>query len=244
MAEQTPGTATYSPKWFETFCAGVDPAQTAREVEFLKRAFPRPAHRKLLDVGCGMGRHAHPLAQSGYEVTGLENSPVAMRSARQLCDRAVRLIPGDMRDMSALETDFDGVVCLWSTFGVFPADENAEVLRSMSTRLRPRGRLVLDVYDPAFFKPGRTERVHHRDGVQVIEVATVESGRRHVLLTYNDEQHDEFGWQLLSVAEMRILAARFELRLCHACAAFDETREAAGQEPRMQLVFERLADAT
>src|SRR5258705_13669711 len=243
MSDRGPRSATYSSLWFETFCTGIDPAQTAREVDFLRRALPLPSHRKLIDVGCGTGRHALPLAQAGYDVTGLENSPVALARARQLCGGAVRLLAGDMRELNGLEADFGGVLCLWGTFGIFSAHENANVLRLMSTRLRPGGRLVLDVYDPDFFKPGRTERVHDRQGVRVSEIATVTAGRRHVVLSYDNGQRDEFDWQLLSGAALRDLAERFQLKLDGACAGFEETRTADGHEPRMQLIFVRLPGA-
>jgi len=44
--------------------------RTAREVEGIVRLLGLPPGSSILDLCCGHGRHAIPLAQSGYRVTG------------------------------------------------------------------------------------------------------------------------------------------------------------------------------
>ena len=60
----------YSARWFRVFLDTVSAAQTRVEVAFLSRQLPRPGYARVLDLFCGSGRHALPLAEQGYEVTG------------------------------------------------------------------------------------------------------------------------------------------------------------------------------
>jgi hypothetical protein len=150
-----------------------------------------------------------------------------------------QLLPGDMRDMSDLGRDFDAVICMWATFGAYSAVENAAVLTSMATRLRPGGRLVLDVYDPMFFKEKQTLRAFDRNGACGIELGTIRDGRRHVRLTYADtEVVDDFEWQLFTVNQLSDLVEPLRLALVCACSGFDEGERVSGDRPRMQVVFE------
>jgi 2-polyprenyl-3-methyl-5-hydroxy-6-metoxy-1,4-benzoquinol methylase len=59
---------SYSPTWFELFLE--TQPYTAEEVAFVARNLPDPSHHRILDVCCGPGRHARPLAEQGYEVDG------------------------------------------------------------------------------------------------------------------------------------------------------------------------------
>jgi len=52
----------YSSVWFDTFLRTYWPHQTEKELDFLARHLPPPSYRTLLDVCCGPGRHALPLA--------------------------------------------------------------------------------------------------------------------------------------------------------------------------------------
>src|SRR5207237_10717793 len=74
----------YSRQWFEFFHAGIDEARTIRETEFICRCAPLPNFRKILDVCCGMGRHARPLSNRGYSVTGIDGDADAIAIAREL----------------------------------------------------------------------------------------------------------------------------------------------------------------
>jgi len=74
---------------------------------------------RVLDVGCGYGRIAHPLVVAGYQVIGLDISePLLRYASATTAGRAVRL-PLALADMSRMpfrEASFDAVICLWSAF--------------------------------------------------------------------------------------------------------------------------------
>jgi ubiquinone/menaquinone biosynthesis C-methylase UbiE len=74
---------------------------------------------RVLDVGCGYGRIAHPLAVAGYQVIGLDISePLLRHAGSAAAERGVRLplTLADMTKMPFSDASFDGVICLWSAF--------------------------------------------------------------------------------------------------------------------------------
>lgn len=117
------------------------------EAEAVMAALDLEPGARLLDLACGWGRHAIPLARSGCEVTGLDLSEVLLDAARAAGDAAgvpVEWVQGDMRD-PPVRGSFDAVVSLFSSFGYSASDEDdLAVLRSVRRLLRPGGRLLLE----------------------------------------------------------------------------------------------------
>jgi SAM-dependent methyltransferase len=209
----------YSPAWFETF-GRPDEAQTAREVEFLLGVLPPPP-ASVLDVPCGLGRHAQALAARGYAVTGVELDPAAAAQARA---GGIEVHELDVRSLDELEARFDAVICMWASFGWFDDETNEAVFAAMAWKARTV--LVLDVYDPAFFRG--------RDGVRdnrgVRDEKRVVGDRLQTSLTYPDGTRDVFEWRLYEPEELRWLGAACGLRL-------DEPTATHGGAPRTQYVF-------
>lgn len=56
---------------------------TAGEVDFVERELGSDRSKRILDIGCGTGRHAIELARRGYHVTGFDLSEGQLSLARQ-----------------------------------------------------------------------------------------------------------------------------------------------------------------
>ena len=68
---------------------------------------------KILDIGSGVGRHSIPLAEMGYEVTGLEYTKAGVEITKQKeKEKGVKsdLVQGDFRDLPFADNSFDTVV--------------------------------------------------------------------------------------------------------------------------------------
>ena len=227
---------------------GADPVPADRlesEVAFAARQMPRPSFRRLLDLCCGTGRHARRLATRGYEVLGVDLSHTVLAEAAR--DRTARASYAcmDMRRLALRRSSVDGVLVLWQSFGYGDDTENAAILRAIAAALRQGGRLLLDIYNPAFFHENTGTRAFERAGRKVLETKTLAGERLTVHLRYEGSgDEDVFSWRLYSPDEAASLAAAADLNLLLACADFDERLGPSAALPRMQLVFERAGGAT
>jgi SAM-dependent methyltransferase len=161
----------YSRSWHETFGAAVPEETTRREVEFLRRVLPPARFRDVLDVCCGYGRHARGLAHAGYRVTGVERDATVVAEAERRAP-GVQFVQGDARELHLVRGEFDAVLSMWASFGWFDDGENERIFAAMAAKLRPEGRLVLDVFAPGFHRL--------RTGVRNVRP---ECGRRRALQT-------------------------------------------------------------
>lgn len=125
----------------------LDPDRTAREVDALVRLLDLRPGSRVLDLGCGQGRIAVPLARKGCRVTGVDACAPLLRRARAAADAAgvtVELVAADMRQLRH-EQHFDAVISIGTALG-YVEDEagDAVALRAAARSLVPGGRLLID----------------------------------------------------------------------------------------------------
>lgn len=101
---------------------------------------------RVLDLGCGPGRHALPLAASGYPVTAVDTSATLLEHLSEARgELPIEIVEADMREFVQPDT-FDLVLVMWTSFGYFEDEADHEkVLANIHQSLRPGGRLVLDL---------------------------------------------------------------------------------------------------
>ena len=132
---------TYLLEYEPLFDLARDRSEIARLIEILEL----PVGSRILDCPCGQGRHAHLLAEAGYDVDGLDYSPQLLKAAkRRGHGRTLRYRRGDMRHLPREWTrTFDAVVNLFTSFGFFadPRDD-VRVIREFARVLKPGGQLV------------------------------------------------------------------------------------------------------
>lgn len=116
-----------------------------REVGRLIELLELPVGARILDVPCGQGRHAHLLAEAGFDVDGLDYSAhLLARAKARGSGKTLRYTRGDMRRMPARwQGRFDAVVNLFTSFGFFtqPSDD-VRVIAELARVLKPGGILV------------------------------------------------------------------------------------------------------
>jgi SAM-dependent methyltransferase len=102
--------------------------------------------RRLLDLGCGPGEHAHLLASHGFDVVGVDASPWMVEKAREK-EPSARFVPGDLADVGVLvEGQFAGAICLGNTLPhLTTPDALARLFRGLRARLQPGAPFVLQL---------------------------------------------------------------------------------------------------
>lgn len=129
--------------------------------------------RRVLDLGCGTGGHAAPLAERGYAVVGVDRSPDMLERARQRSS-AARFVLADITTVEVSET-FDAVLMMFAVLGYQVSNADAlAALRSARRHLTPGGLLLCDVwYGPAVLaeRPSDRVKVVNSPNRQIIRVA-------------------------------------------------------------------------
>ncbi|MBS3822401.1 MAG: class I SAM-dependent methyltransferase [Wenzhouxiangellaceae bacterium] len=142
-----------------------------------------------LDLGCGPGRHALPLARAGLGVTAVDTSPYLLDDLRRRADEAgltPEIVRADMREF-VRPAAFDAVVVMWTSFGYFEKEaDHDRALSNIVESLKPGGIAVLDLLGLETLC--RTlEPVHlteHADGSLLVE--------RPVLIEHNTRLENEW----------------------------------------------------
>ena len=184
---------------------------TRQEVDHLVTALGIAPGMRVLDVGCGPGRHAHELARRGVEVHGIDIAERFVEIARRDAPPGATFRRLDARSLSVepgLAGAFDAVVCLCQgAFGMMTANGDDElVLAGMATALRPGGRMAMTAFNAYF-------------AVKYHEAATFDaaSGVSHERTEVRDEQgvarEIDLWTGCYTPRELRLLIAGARLRL-------------------------------
>jgi len=104
-------------------------------------------HGRVLDVGCGAGRHSLAAQDLGLAVVSIDISPGAVEVSSRRGVRDVRLLP--LAEVDERVGKFDTVLMMCGNFGlVGDAQECARILRTLHRITQPAARVILDSEDP------------------------------------------------------------------------------------------------
>jgi SAM-dependent methyltransferase len=124
--------------------------RTAAEVNAVVERLGLAPGARLLDLCCGQGRHAVPLARLGFRVAGLDLSRPLRARAAAATGRGrpgqLELVEADMRRLPFADASFDAVLNLFNAFGYLEDDAQDElVLAEVARVLAPGGRFLQEL---------------------------------------------------------------------------------------------------
>lgn len=159
---------TMTPILFHSGKMKAAPAEVDGVIRLLRLKPPA----KILDLGCGIGRHAIAFAKRGFEVTGLDRTAHYLHLAHEHSEKAniiLRLVQEDMRRFCEPE-NFNAVVSLYTSFGYFKDEkENLKVLQNIFESLKQGGNLLIDTLGRKVLLKTFTEKTEHplQDGMLI-----------------------------------------------------------------------------
>jgi ubiquinone/menaquinone biosynthesis C-methylase UbiE len=167
---------------YDLFYGGKDYESECDMLEEVFRRYGKGNIRKILDVGCGTGNHAFPLAKRGYEVTGVDRSGDMLANARsKLANFKSKSQPlpmflqGDLRSLD-LDREFDAVLMMFAVLGYQLTNEDIlAALKTVRRHLKPGGLFIGDVwYGPAVLaiRPSDKIKTIPTDGGKVIRLSS------------------------------------------------------------------------
>ena len=163
---------------------------------FQQRAMPLVRGR-VLDVGCGPGRVALYLQQRGHSVLAVDNSPLAVQTARL---RGVR----DAQVLSVTQLDrrlgmFDTIVLFGNNFGLMANPKRARwLLRRFAGMTSDRAVIVAEILDPYDTKVPEHRRYHRRNRAR-----RRMAGQSRIRVRYKDAVTPWFDYLFVSRVELR-----------------------------------------
>lgn len=142
--------------WYHDFFHGLPQAawraaqtdeQTQLDLELLVETLEFGPGDRLLDVFCGYGRHALPLARMGARVTGVDISAEYIADLRSEAGKLpLTAVQGDFLQLTnaelSVDAPFDGVYCLGNSFSFFPRPDMLSFLTRIASLLTPGGRFL------------------------------------------------------------------------------------------------------
>lgn len=127
---------------------------TAGECAFLEKEMGSDKSLRILDIGCGTGRHAIELAKRGHAVTGIDLSESLLQRAKDKARQAGLQIDFQRQDARNLpfSEEFDAAIMLCEGgFPLMETDEmNFEILKGASKALKKNGRFIFTTLNGLF----------------------------------------------------------------------------------------------
>jgi SAM-dependent methyltransferase len=153
---------------------------TFREDVDLYLSFAGRTGSPILEIGCGTGRLLVPLAEAGFEVTGIDISPAMLAIAARKVAAAglasrVHLVPADVRDFRLPGRFALAFVALNSFMHFVELAEQLRVLERIAVHLAPDGLLILDLFNPD------PDLLTHGHGVLTLDYVRTDPTTRHVV---------------------------------------------------------------
>jgi len=129
---------------------------------------------RVLDIGCGLGRHTVYLAARGFEVSATESAPAAFATCRKNLDQAglrAELLPVDMAEIPFPDSHFDGIVASHVIHHTDGAGLR-RIIALITRKLAPSGLLVWATPSTRHWQCGRGRQLdpgtwvdeHHPEG--------------------------------------------------------------------------------
>src|SRR5512135_1256616 len=179
-----------------------DERQSSHEVDQMERLLDLRPPLRVLDLGCGKGRHALELARRGYQVTAIDVATVYLQQAqRRALEQQLAIEFRLQRGAELVENGiYDFILAYNHTLGFMSAEELARHFRRIWSALKPGGKFLLTLAGPKIVPdvtPAKVRNWTEQGGRYVLSEKYVENGYQYergaIIDTLEDEliEYDE-----------------------------------------------------
>ena len=158
-------TQSFGKVYEKTIVSNIPPHLTKQQVIAIPRLLALKPRAKILDIGCGSGRHSIGLAKNSYKITGVDTSAHLIRLARRDAQKMALPNPPTFlrKNILTLKTSnvFDGVISILS-FGFSKHEkDHLAILKNIARSLKKNRRiLIATVYFPQIAKILEEVEIH------------------------------------------------------------------------------------
>lgn len=247
---------TVPDNWYESFFTGINCEMWERampeevntaEAGFLNDLLEVQKGSNILDIPCGFGRLAIPLAKRGFSLTCVDISEhfiTALDKKVKEENLPIRTIHGNILSMD-LNGSYDGAYCMGNSFGYFDYRGMEIFVKKLSSCLKPRGRFMIHsgmVAESILPKmPGEKSYVLGDLTMQIHNEYNVEESYLVSRLTYQKNNHSEehsFKHYVYTIGEIRRLLRASGLKIIKLYSGPDKTDYKPG-DPQVYIVCEK-----
>jgi len=184
-------------KLFENFAKNYDSEEftkgTIGECDFIEKEINHDKTIRILDIGCGTGRHSIELSKRGYSVTGIDLSESQLQRAKEKASAQSLNINFQKHDarIPHFSNSFDLAIMLCEGgFSLMETDEmNFLILQNATNALKSNGKLIFTTLNglfPLFHSVKDFLAAEKKDGVATYKINTFN------LMTFRDHNITEF----------------------------------------------------
>jgi 2-polyprenyl-3-methyl-5-hydroxy-6-metoxy-1,4-benzoquinol methylase len=127
---------------------------TIGECDFIEKEISYNKELKIIDIGCGTGRHSIELAKRGYSITGIDLSASLLEKAKEKAQLAGLTIDFQKQDARSLPFDNEFDLAIMLCEGGFPLMEtdemNFEILKNVAKSLKDNSKFIFTTLNGLF----------------------------------------------------------------------------------------------
>lgn len=254
-------TNTVPDNWYESFFTGINCEMWERampgemntaEAAFLMDLMEVEKGSDILDIPCGFGRLAIPLAKKGFNLTCVDISERFIKALETKVSEEnlpIRTIHGNILSME-LSGSYDAAYCMGNSFGYFDYAGMEIFVKKLSSCLKPKARFIIHsgmVAESILPKiPGDKNYVLGDLSMQIHNEYHVEESYLVSHLTYKKDNHSEehrFKHYVYTIAEIKRLLGAFDLKIINLYSGLDKTDYKLG-DPQVYIVCEKKDETT
>jgi len=115
------------------------PLHEKKAIEFVKG--------RVLDIGCGAGRHSLYLQKKGFDVLGIDKSPLAVKVCKLRGLKEAKVM--SIEDINFKPSSFDTIIMMGNNFGLFGSFKKARMLLERLHEMTSENVLIIaETLDP------------------------------------------------------------------------------------------------